>query len=162
MTSMRLAILLLATALSASAEFRQVEVDFEGTGCVSCAESMPGRLERVRGVEKVEVDLDRSRLSIHLEAGNKARLGPLLSRVTQDGTKIRRVEAVVRGTISQQGSAANFQPSGLTETYLLKLAAGASKLKPQDGVLYEIEGVVSGIEPGGDAALEAQAARPLE
>jgi copper chaperone CopZ len=153
---MRVAILLLAAALCASAEFRRVEVDFEGTGCVSCAESLPGRLGRVRGVEDVKVDLDRSRVAIQLAAENKVRLGPLLARITQDGTKIRRVETVVRGKIAHEGSAWNFQPSGLTETYHLRPAEGAARLNPQDEMLYEIAGAVSGIEPGAEPILEAQ------
>ncbi len=156
MTSMRFAILLLATALGASGEFRQVVVDFEGTGCVSCAESLPGRLGRVRGVEKADVDLDHNRLTIGLAAGNKTRLGPLLSRITQDGTKIRRVEALVRGRIIEAGATPGFQPSGLTETYLLEPAADASKVAPQEDVLYEVRGVVSRIEPGADAVIAVQ------
>lgn len=156
MTGMRLAILLLAAALSASAEFRRVEVDFEGTGCVSCVESLPGRLERVRGVESVEVDLARNRVTIRLEAGNKVRLAPLFSRITQDGTKIRRVETVGRGTIARQGDELRFQPSGLTETYRMRPVEGASRLNPQDGVMYEIRGVLSEIDLGAESMLEAQ------
>lgn len=152
---MRLAILLLVTALSAKAEFRRVEVDFEGTGCASCAESLPGRLERVRGVESVEVDLDRSRVTIQLAAGNKARLAPLFSRITQDGTKIRRVETLVRGKIARQDGKLSFQPSGLTETYHLRQAEGASRLNPLDEALYEIRGVISEIEPGAESILTA-------
>jgi copper chaperone CopZ len=153
---MRLAIVLLVTALSASAEFRRVEVDFQGIDCVSCVESLPGRLERVRGVEAVEVDLDRSRVTVRLEAGNRARLAPLLSRITQDGTKILRVEAVVRGKITQHGETLGCQPTGLTETYRLQFAEGASRLNPQDGALYEIRGVVSEIEPGAEPVLAVE------
>jgi hypothetical protein len=50
----------------------------------------------VRGVENVEVDMERNRATIHLAEGNKARLGPLFSRITQDGTKIRASARIKR------------------------------------------------------------------
>jgi len=161
MAGMRLAILLLAAALSASAEFRRVEVDFEGTGCASCAESLPARLGRVRGVESVEVDLSRNRVTIRLQAGNKTRLAPLVSRITQDGTKIRRVETVVRGKIARQGDGLSLLPSGLTETYRLRPGERASRLNPQNEVLYEIRGVFSDAEPGAESSLEAESIEAL-
>ena len=156
MTGMRVAILLLAAALSASAEFRRVELDFEGTGCASCVESLPDRLGRVRGVENVAVDLERNRISVHLASGNKTRLAPLISRITQDGTKILRVEVVVLGAIARQGEQLTFQPSGFTETYQLRPARGAARLNPQDEVLYEVRGVLSGIDAGAESILEAE------
>jgi copper chaperone CopZ len=153
---MRVAILLLATAVCSSAEFRRIEIDFEGTGCASCAESLPERLKRVRGVERAEVDLDRNRVTVHLEPGNKTRLAPVVSRITQDGTKIRRVETVARGTITRQGSALSFQLSEVNETYHLRAPESASPFNAEDGVLYEIGGVVSGIEPGAEPTLQAE------
>jgi copper chaperone CopZ len=153
---MRWAILLLAAAVSANAEFRQIDIDFEGTGCASCAESLPERLKRVRGVESATVDLGRSRVSVHFEPGNKARLAPVVSRITQDGTKIRRVETVARGKITRQGDNLVFELTGSSETYQLRPAEGAPPLNPKDGLLYDIQGVLSGIEPGAETILEAQ------
>jgi copper chaperone CopZ len=153
---LRLAILLLAAVVSAHAEFRRVEVEFEGTGCASCAESLPERLKRVRGVERVEVDLERNRVTIQLESGNKTRLAPLFSRITQDGTKIRRVETVARGKIAQQGAELVLQPGGLTETYRLRPAEGVPRISPQAEATYEVRGVFSEAEPGADSILEVQ------
>lgn len=148
--------LLLVTVLSASAEFRRVVMDFQGTGCVSCAESLPDRLGRVRGVENVEVDLDRSRVTVHLAAGNKARLAPLVSRVTQDGTKILRVEVVAFGAITQQGDTLEFQPGGLSESYRLEPAGDTPRSAPQAGTVYEIRGSFPEGEPGPDSILKAE------
>jgi copper chaperone CopZ len=156
MMGMRLAILLLASTLGASAEFRQVTVDLEGVDCAACLESLPGRLERVRGMETVGIDVDLRRVTMRLAAGNEVRLAPLLARLTQGGTKIRRVETVVRGAITRQDDKLAFQPAGLAETYRLQPAENASLLRPQDEVLYEIRGYVSGIEPGAEPVLEAK------
>jgi hypothetical protein len=158
---MRLAILWLATTLAAQAEFVRVAVTFQGTDCISCTESLQGRLERVRGVESVALDLERSIVTMGLEAENKVRLAPLLSRITQDGTKISRIEIVAKGAIMREEGKLRFQPAGLKETYRLQLLAEDSKRELQQDSLYEIRGTVLDFEPGADAVIEAVSATPV-
>ncbi|MBI1357197.1 MAG: hypothetical protein GC160_22890 [Acidobacteria bacterium] len=112
---MRLAILLLAAVAAAPAEFLELRIVFEGTDCLSCAESLEPRLARVRGVEKVELDLETSTIRLALAVGNKVRLGPLEARITQDGTKIASIEAVCRGAVVGGDGGPSLQPDGLTE-----------------------------------------------
>lgn len=155
MTGMRLAALLFATVLSAQAEFRRIEVNFQPTDCVSCTESLQGRLERVRGVASVEMDLDRSVVTLVLEAGNQVRLTPLLSRITQDGTKIVRTDAVVRGMILGEGEKLRFQPAGLKQSYRLRMMGSAAGFTPRDGTVYEIRGSVGEVDAGSEPLIEA-------
>ena len=54
----RLATLLLLWAIAASAQFLEFRVRFDDGGCVSCAESLEARMQRVHGVETVTLDLD--------------------------------------------------------------------------------------------------------
>jgi copper chaperone CopZ len=157
---MRLAILLLAPALAAHAEFARVEVTFQGTECLSCTESLQGRLERVRGVETVAVDLERSIVTMDLETGNNVRLAPLLSRITQDGTKISRIEVVVTGTVARQEGKLRFHPDGLREAYRLQHSSSAPKPELQSDSRYEIRGTVSEVEPGAEAVIEILSAAP--
>jgi hypothetical protein len=155
---MRAAILLLVTTLAAHAEFLRVEVTFQGTDCISCTESLQGRLERVRGVESVALDLERSIVTLGLAAENSVRLAPLLSRITQDGTKISRIEIVAKGAILREEGKLRFQPVGLKETYRLQLSAEDSKRELQQGSLYEVRGTVLEFEPGADAVIAVSAA----
>ncbi len=151
--SMRLVFLALLTALTAAAEFLRIEVTFEDIGCASCVESLQGRLARVRGVQKVEVDAEKRAAALHLEPGNQVRLAPLLSRIRQDGTKITRVAVSANGTIESRGNDFVFHPSGLTEIYRLQLEDGVAKVDPQPGVGFAIRGTVTGTEAGAEPAV---------
>jgi copper chaperone CopZ len=153
---MRLVIFLLALGLPAAAQFRQLEVTFEDTGCASCVESLEGRLARVRGVEAVNLDAERSVVTLRLEENNRVRLGPLFARITQDGTKITRVAAVALGAIERNADAWVFHPSGLGQTFRLQLT-GEAKVRPESGVVYKISGVLSGTELGDGSVFEAAA-----
>jgi copper chaperone CopZ len=167
MTEMRLTLLCLtmlvfAAAATARGEFLRVEVAFQGTDCLSCTESLQGRLERVRGVETVTLDLDRSVVTMQFETANKVRLVPLLSRITQDGTKISRTEVVVRGTITRQDEGYRFQPAGLREVYRLALPEGDAKLELREDSEYEIRGTASEVEPGGEPVIQIVSASAVK
>jgi copper chaperone CopZ len=157
--------LLLVAALPLSAEFLRIDVAFEDIGCASCIESLEGRLARVRGVERVEIDAKRGVATLHLAAKNHVRLRPLLSRITQDGTKVARIDVIALGSI-QTGSIETgsietttagflFQPSGLTQAYRLKFEAKAIKGQPRSGATYKVRGEVSRVEPGAKPILQA-------
>lgn len=157
---MRFAVLLLASALPLCAQFARIEIDFQDTGCASCIESLEGRLSRVRGVERVELDAEHGRVTLHLATDNRIRLTPLLSRITQDGTKIVRTSVVARGTITavQEGHVLEF--SGLGQSYALRFGENVLKGEPQEGVIYEVEARVSGTEPGDVPLLMAESISP--
>ena len=149
----RLALALLTAALPLGAEFLKVEVTFEDTGCASCIASLEGRLGRVRGVERVEIDAERGVATLHLAPNNRVRLTPLLSRITQDGTKILRTEVEANGTITTAEQDLVFQTSGLKQTYRLEFDKEASKTSFQAGSVYTVRGAVSAITPGSQAIL---------
>ena len=149
-------LLLLLITLALQAEFLRVDVNFEGVGCASCINSLEGRLGRVRGVERVEVDAERSQVNIHLAENNRVRLGPLVSRITQDGTKITQTAVVAKGTITTDAEQTQFQPSGLTKPYRLELVEGVSIENPPEGAIFRVEGTVTGFEPGSEPVLRAK------
>ena len=153
-SNMRLAFLLLVSTLCLRGEFLRIDVSFEDIGCASCLESLEGRLRRVRGVERVEIDAAKGVAKLYLEPGNKARLAPLLSRIAQDGTKILDIRVEARGTIGSGRPGPLFQPSGLAETYRLRLPAD-SKAAFEPGAIYKIAGAVSEIAPAEQPVLEA-------
>jgi copper chaperone CopZ len=154
---MRLVIVLLAVGLPAAAQFQQMEVTFEDTGCASCVESLEGRLARVRGVEAVDLDAERGVVTLRLEENNRVRLGPLFARITQDGTKITRVAAVAHGAIEGSPDTWVFHPSGLGQTFRLQLTGEAAKIRPEGGAVYKVSGVLSGTEFGEGSVFEAAA-----
>jgi len=110
-------ILLLVVSPSLDAEFLRVEVAFQDTGCVSCIASLEGRLGRVRGMEKVEIDPDRGVAIMYLAPKNRVRLTPLLARITQDGTKILGTKVEARGVIESLQQGLTFTPSGINQVW---------------------------------------------
>jgi hypothetical protein len=153
---MHLAALLLASALPLGAQFVRIEVAFQDTGCASCIESLEGRLSRVRGVERVELDAAQGLVTLHLAAENRVRLTPLLSRITQDGTRILRTGVAARGTIiaSEEGYA--LQLAQPVQTFRLQLGKDLLQGKPRADLIYKITAVVSGTQRGEELLLKVE------
>jgi hypothetical protein len=158
-SSMRVAWLLLFSAICLRGEYLRIEVAFQDTGCATCLESLQGRLERVRGVERVEIDAANGIARMQLAAGNKVRLAPLLARITQDGTKILDTRVVARGVISAAEPGPLFQISGISESYRLKLSAD-SNAAFEAGTTCRIEGAIREPEAPDEAILYAEAVTP--
>lgn len=95
----RLATLLLLWAMAAPAQFLEFRVRFDDGGCLSCAESLEGRLKRVRGVETVTLDLQRGIVELKLAADNRIRLAPLMSRIEQGAAKALETRLVAQGVL---------------------------------------------------------------
>lgn len=156
-----ISLLLIATA-SLGAEFLRVEVKFQDTGCASCIASLEGRLSRVRGMERVEIDAARGLVTMHLAPDNRVRLTPLLSRITQDGTEILNTKVEVLGGVQRAPDGLTFTPSNLSQSYRLEWEGESAKRNPEEGATYRVRGSVTGVEPGGEpvisvASLEAEA-----
>ncbi len=148
-------LLLLVLAPSLHAEFLRVEVTFQDTGCASCVASLEGRLSRVRGMERVEIDAERGVATIHLAPGNRVRLTPLLSRITLDGTEILGTQVEALGLIESRSKGLMFIPTNLNQTYRLEWESEAGKATPEPAAPYRVRGSVKGVEPGAEPVISA-------
>ena len=117
---MRCLPLALLLAAPAAAEFLEIRMQFVDSGCVPCTESLKPRLERVRGVEEVAVDLEAGAVWLKLAEDNRVRLKPLLARVEQDGTQIAALEAVAKGAVKERDGSLVLTLDGLEEEYRLE------------------------------------------
>ena len=142
---MKLIPLFLLTVLPSLAQFRSIEITFEGIGCASCMESLPARMQRLRGVESATVDVQHSVLKIRLAGQNRVRLEQVRDMIEQDGTKAKTAVVTVKGELSQMDGKWVLQPSSLPSAYEVEAAAPAAgtytvsgevgKLKPESGRL---------------------------
>ena len=136
-------LLLLVVAFPCAAQFRSMEIYFQGIGCVSCVESLPSRVNRLRGIESAEVDAGKSLLKIQLAAQNRVRLEQVRDMVQQDGTKVTKAVVRVKGELAQQGADWVLSPAGLPVTYLVR---GSVDAAPSAGV-HLVQGEVAELSP---------------
>jgi copper chaperone CopZ len=94
-------LLILGLAVPAAAQFRKIEIGFDGAGCGPCIESLPNRIKRMRGVESAEVDPAKGILRVALGEQNRVRLEQVRDAVEQDGTKTRWAEVELRGEVAR-------------------------------------------------------------
>lgn len=60
--------------MAVPAQFLEFRIRFHDGGCLSCAQSLESRLQRVRGVETVTLDLEQGIVELKLAADNGVRL----------------------------------------------------------------------------------------
>jgi copper chaperone CopZ len=127
----RIAALLVCAACAANtarAEFLHMEVFIRDMNCESCSATLAGSLQRMRGVEKAEVDFKAG--TVRLELAEKNRIG-----VEQVWDAIKRV---------------GFTPGETTVS--LRGALKASKLEvPEIGKTFEIQFRPGARAPEGDS-----------
>jgi hypothetical protein len=99
---------------------------FQGTGCASCIESLPQRLQRIRGVESARVH--DATVTVELATENRVRLEQLRDIIEQDGTRATTAVIEAHGEVSRDDTSWLFQPTGVRTNYRLvskeQLAAG--------------------------------------
>jgi hypothetical protein len=137
--------LLVLLAMPCLAQFRSMEIAFEGIDCASCMESLPGRIQRLRGVESAAVDPQRRVLRIQLAAENRVRLEQVRDMIEQDGTKVKTAAITVKGELSQVDGKWVLQPPSLPSNYEVEggspsagnftVSGEVTKLRPASGRL---------------------------
>jgi len=122
---------------AALAQFQWIEITFDGVGCASCVESLPARMQRMRGVESAKVDAAKGTLQVRLAAENRVRVEQVRDAIEQDGTKVRRAVVSIRGVVAGEGGAWTLK-AALLPAYGLrgdKLQPGSSLI---DGDVVEV------------------------
>jgi hypothetical protein len=134
---MRRLLLIALIALPAAAEWLSFEIRFQPSGCVSCTQSLPERVKRMRGVESAEVDTERSILKMKLAPGNRVRIELVRDQIEQDGTKALSARLEGIGSIAREGAGYVFRPAALPLSYAIEIA-GTVKVPNSDGSLRVI------------------------
>lgn len=121
-------------ACPAFAQLLSVEIEFTGVNCAPCLESLPARIQRMRGVEKAEVIADKGLLKVTFADENRLRLEQLRDAIEQDGTKTTRARLRLRGTVEET-------------------AAGQWQVKLPNGSLFPLQRADAGV-PAAQYALQ--------
>ncbi len=76
---------LLATAMSAKAQYEQVNMTVFGMDCAPCAHAIHVSMKAIAGVNKVDVDLNTGLVSVALNSGNAATMKQFNAAVEKNG-----------------------------------------------------------------------------
>ena len=123
---------------------------------MSCAESLKPRLAASEDGDG-RAGPGHSRIALTLATGNKARIGPLRLRVTQDGTKILGMRVVVQGVALEKEGTWTFAISGPNETLRLETGPNVTLLP---GRAYRMSGKIVE-DDDGELMLRAESADPI-
>ena len=132
---------LFALSIPAIAQFRTIEIQFEGIGCASCIDSLPARVQRMRGVTSAKVDVEKQILKVELADANRVRVEQVRDAIEQDGTKTTVASVRVRGNITQSEGKWLLTLPEAPATYEL---SGVAPPKPG---AYEVVGKIEKLRP---------------
>ena len=91
------------TPLTASAELRRVQFKVEGMSCAYCNTTMSAAIQKLDGVEKVQLSADEGLVIVQLKAGNKIALEQLRRIVRSNGYPTKDAEITALGKLVSAG-----------------------------------------------------------
>ena len=155
-TILTLVLTLLAPA-AASAEFLRIEQSLTALDCASCAQSLAGRMKRMRGVESAELTPDGF-LRLELKRDNTVRLETIRDLAKGGGFTPKEAKVKVRGKAVETGGKWELQIEGLDQSYSLERAPGLPALSSGQRILAD--GVILPAEPRVTPILQLTAFEP--
>jgi copper chaperone CopZ len=110
-----LSLLILVLAPSnAHAEYTRVALKIFGMDCAICAHGVRVAIQKVDGVESVELSLERAEADIRLRQDNRVSLDQFRKIVKSNGFEPRQATVTVVGTPREVSGKLAFEVSGLT------------------------------------------------
>jgi copper chaperone CopZ len=109
-------------ALISIAEFVHVEQSVTGLDCMSCAESAPRNLKKIKGVESATFRTKDSVAVLELKPGNTVTLGDIRDAVKRMGYTPAGAKVTVRGEARKDGAKWILRVAGVD--YPLDVPAG--------------------------------------
>ena len=93
-------LLLLLMALStAHAEFLRIEVSMKDMNCASCSDSMGKAFEKIRGVQHVDVSMEKGTVTLELAEKNRVTIEQVWDTVKRIGFTPGDTKVIVRGSV---------------------------------------------------------------
>ena len=125
------------TPVTASAELRRVQFKVEGMSCAYCNTTMSAAIEKLDGVEKVQLSAEEGLVIVQLKAANKITLEQLRRLVRSNGYPTKDAEITALGKL---GNAAGKHSFDLLNGSSLALTEPPSKTVQE---IVEVKGIVT-------------------
>ncbi len=141
---------------AAGAEYTRIELKILGMDCAICAHGIRVAVQKVDGVESVELSLERAQADIRLRPGNKVSLDQFRAIVKGNGFEPKQAIVTAVGTVRAVSGAMVFDVSGVARALTIAAersdAAALKQLKAaldaKSSAPLEIAGSVE-LKPGG-------------
>jgi copper chaperone CopZ len=109
-------------ALLPIAEFLHVEQSVTGLDCMSCAESAPRNLKKIKGVDSASFRTKDSVAVLELKPGNTVTLGEIRDAVKRMGYTPTGAKVAVRGEARKDGAKWILHVAGVDAEYPLDVS----------------------------------------
>jgi copper chaperone CopZ len=93
-------LLMLMTLATAHSEFLRIEVSMKDMNCASCSESLGKAFEKMRGVQKVDVSMEKGSVTLELAEKNRVTIDQVWDTVKRIGFTPGDTRVTVRGNVS--------------------------------------------------------------
>ncbi len=118
-------VLLLLLPLNAHAEYTRVELKILGMDCAICAHGVRVAVQKVDGVESVELSLERAQADIRLRKGNVVSLDRFRQIVKANGFEPKQATVTAFGTVRDVGGKLTFEVTGVTSPLVIAASTSA-------------------------------------
>jgi cation transport ATPase len=131
------------STVAARAEYEQVNMTVFGMDCAPCAHAIHVSMKGIKGVDKVDVDLNTGLVSVHLAAGNSASMRQFNEAVEKNGFTHKDAKIIARGKLTGTAAAPVLEVSGTADRYALTgngvdVAALLGKMVNVSGTLPQV------------------------
>jgi copper chaperone CopZ len=130
------------SAVTARAEYQQVNLTVFGMDCAPCAHAIHVSMKGIQGVNTVDVDLNTGLVSIKLAPGNNAAMRQFNEAVEKNGFTHKDANIMVRGQLSGSAQFPFLDVSGTTDRYALSPLAAGMDISGLLGKTVLIDGVL--------------------
>ena len=103
------------SSMAAHAEYEQVNMTVFGMDCAPCAHAIHVSMTGIKGVNKVNVDLNTGLVTVQLTPGNSAAMQQFNQAVEKNGFTHKDAKVVVRGRISGTASSPVLEVTGTND-----------------------------------------------
>src|SRR6188472_1550267 len=98
-----LATLFMMSPATAHAQYKTIELKILGMDCATCAHGVKVAVQKVDGVESVELSLERAEADIRLKPENRVSLDHFRRIVKGNGFEPREAKVTVNGSLRNAG-----------------------------------------------------------
>ena len=140
--------LLMFPALGAQAEYRKVSLTVFGMDCAPCAHAIHVSMKGIRGVDKVDVDLNTGLVVIQLTQGNNATMQQFNAAVEKNGFTHKDAKVVAVGKLGGTPAAPYLEISGTADHYALSPSGQPADLTGLSGKTVTVSGSLPQVAKG--------------